>query len=337
MRTPLKHIKTTRKHLKDGSTRTHYYHRHTGKKIVGAPGSPEFLKSYEQACRTELAVRHETLGHLINVYKRSQEFARCAPRTRMDYDKILAKVADEWGDMPLAALEDRRIRQDVKQKRDQIALRSLRQADYFVTMLGIVVAYGVDIGLLNDNHVRGIGKLYKSYRSEKIWLPEHVTKFLHAASPQIAFAFVVGLHTGQREGDLLRLSWKAYDGTGLTLRQSKTGTRVYVPCTQVLKTELDSAKRRDAVTILTNRSGHSWTPDGFRSSFRKTKLAAGIDDLTFNDLRGTAVTMLSEAGANAARNSDNYWPYAKGCSRHPGALPGSYTHTCRICYFQTGK
>ena len=34
-------------------------------------------------------------------------------------------------------------------------------------------------------------------------------------------ALILGLHTGQREGDLLRLPWSAYDGTWIRLRQGK--------------------------------------------------------------------------------------------------------------------
>ena len=51
-----------------------------------------------------------------------------------------------------------------------------------------------------------------------------------------------------------------------------------------------------AVQVLTNQRGHVWTQDGFRSSFRKTQARAGIEGLTYHDLRGTAVTMLAEAG-----------------------------------------
>src|SRR5262249_20782959 len=49
--------------------------------------------------------------------------------------------------------------------------------------------------------------------------------------------------------------------------------------------------------ILTTGEGKPWTPDGFRSSWRKACAAAGIVGVTFNDLRGTAVTRLALAGA----------------------------------------
>jgi hypothetical protein len=35
-------------------------------------------------------------------------------------------------------------------------------------------------------------------------------------------AFLTAIWTGQRQGDVLALTWTAYDGSGLRLRQSKT-------------------------------------------------------------------------------------------------------------------
>jgi integrase len=103
---------------------------------------------------------------------------------------------------------------------------------------------------------------------------------------------LLALWTGQRQGDLLRLPWSAYDGTHIRLRQSKTGARVNIPVGAPLKAALDATPRRSPI-ILTNSYGRPWTSDGFRASWRKACAAAGIVGLTFNDLRGTAVTRLA--------------------------------------------
>ena len=49
-----------------------------------------------------------------------------------------------------------------------------------------------------------------------------------------------------------------------------------------------------------NKKGLPWTADGFRSSWRKACKAVGIVGVTFNDLRGTAVTRLALAGCTEA-------------------------------------
>jgi len=101
------------------------------------------------------------------------------------------------------------------------------------------------------------------------------------------------LWTGQRQGDLLALPWSAYDGSHVAAIQdwsfrdgSGWGT---------LKALLDKTPKRSPC-VLTNKSGVPWTSDGFRASWRKLCAKAKIQDLTFHDLRGSAVTRLALAG-----------------------------------------
>jgi hypothetical protein len=58
-----------------------------------------------------------------------------------------------------------------------------------------------------------------------------------------------GLWTGQRQGDLLRLPWSAYDGTHIRLRQSKTGRRVEIKAGAPLKAALDDGSSHRCRTI----------------------------------------------------------------------------------------
>jgi len=66
-----------------------------------------------------------------------------------------------------------------------------------------------------------------------------------------------------------------------------------------LKAVLDAAPKRSTV-ILTNSKGKPWTSDGFRASWGKACKTAGVVGVTFNNLRGTAVTRLALVGATEA-------------------------------------
>jgi len=94
---------------------------------------------------------------------------------------------------------------------------------------------------------------------------------------------------------MLKLTWKAYSGTHIRLRQGKTGMRVTIPVGAPLKALLDATPKRSPI-ILTTIEGGPWTEDGFRSSWGKARDKAGVIDRTFNDLRGTAVTRLALCG-----------------------------------------
>ena len=104
--------------------------------------------------------------------------------------------------------------------------------------------------------------------------------------------------------------WWAYDGQYIRLTQSKSVSkkrhrkpvRIVIPVGAPLKAALDAAKigKGPEDHILLNSDGQPWTPDGFRSSWRKACAGAGVKNLTFHDLRGTTVTRLAIAGCSEA-------------------------------------
>ena len=89
-------------------------------------------------------------------------------------------------------------------------------------------------------------------------------------------------------------------GSKLRLKQSKAGRRVSVPVSAALREIVDSLPRLGPI-MLTSSEGRPWTSDGFRASFGKTCAKASIDQLTFHDLRGTAVTGLAIAGCTESK------------------------------------
>jgi integrase len=122
---------------------------------------------------------------------------------------------------------------------------------------------------------------------------------LERAPAHLHLPLLLALWTGQRQGDLLRLPWSAYDGTHIRFRQSKGGKRVVIRVGAPLKAALDATPKRSTI-ILTNSEGKPWTPDGFRASWSKACKRAGIVGVTFHDLRGTAVTRLALAECTEA-------------------------------------
>ena len=77
-----------------------------------------------------------------------------------------------------------------------------------------------------------------------IWSVEDEGAFLEHAPVHLHLPLLLALWTGQRQGDLLRLAWSAYDGSSLRLRQSKTGARVVIPVGAPLKAALDTTLRK---------------------------------------------------------------------------------------------
>jgi integrase len=302
MRVRLKGLNRVRKRLADGRTVTYYYAWKGGPPLPGRPGSPEFVDAYNKAISRKALPQQGVILSMLRDFQNSQDFLGLAPRTRSDYIAKIRLIEKKFGDFPLVALADRRSRGVFMAWRDQLATTSRRQADYAWVVLARVLSWALDRGIIMANPCEKGGRLYRGSRADKIWTAADETAFLSRAPQHLGLALLLALWTGQRQGDLLRLPWSAYDGTHIRLRQGKTGARVVIPVGAPLKAALDDTPKRSTV-ILVSSDNKPWTEDGFRSSWRKACATAGITGVTFHDLRGTAVTRLAIAGCTEAEIS----------------------------------
>jgi integrase len=304
----LKRLFWARSKLADGTYKDYWYAWKGGPRLLGEPGTPEFIASYNAAVAAKIAAPEGRLLRLLQDYQRSQDFLGLRDRTRSDYIGHIKKIEIRFGDMPTKALADQRARGVFMDWRDELALKSPRQADYTWTVLAAVLAWAKDRGKIPTNPCEKGGRVYHGTRVDHVWSIEHEERFLRLAPPHLHLALLLALWTGQRQGDLLRLPWSAYDGSAIRLRQSKSvrkGARrpvsVTIPVGAPLKEALDTAMlTRRSTIILTTIDGTPWTLDGFRASWGKACAKAGVVGVTFNDLRGTAVTRLALVGCTEA-------------------------------------
>jgi integrase len=304
MRVRLKGINRITKKLASGKSITYYYAWKGGPRLDGAPGSPEFVASYNRAVTAKREPRTDLLISILDRFEESTEFADLADRTRKDYRRLLKLIEAEFGDFPIDAFEDRRTRGEFIAWRERLAIKSRRQADYAFAVLARTLSWALNRGLITINPCERPGRLYRAARTENVWTDADEAAFHAKAPAHLRLALTLALWTGQRQGDLLRLQWAAFDGTTIRLRQRKTKVAVVIPVGAPLRAALEALKKRLAAegkpvpaTILATERGTAWTESGFRASWRKACIKSGVTGLTFHDLRGTAVTRLAVAGA----------------------------------------
>ena len=302
-------LATASKRLADGTKQKYYYAWRGGPMLKdehGKPlklGDPQFVVAYSAAHAERKKPATGTMFSLIAAFKASSEFTTLSEKTQKDYRRYLKLIEEEFGTMALAVVEHRKARGEFKSWRDTMADRP-RVADYAWTTLARVLSVAKDRGTITVNVCERGGRLYEADRAEIIWQAAHIKEFCAVASPELQFALMLALWTGQRQGDLIRLAWQQYDGTHIRLRQSKGRKkkgrkRVLIPVGPPLKAALDARRPAKAEgEILRNTFGKAWTSDGFRSSWDKAFARSAIkdEDLNFHDLRGTAVTRLALSG-----------------------------------------
>ena len=298
MRVRLKGINWSIKRLADGTSKTYWYAWKGGPRIDAQPGTPEFMRLYNEAVASYKKKSAETFSSLIDYFKDCSEYKDIGDKSKRAYDGYLKLIEGKFGSMPIGAIEDKRVRGDFKEFRDSFS-DTPRKADYVWTTIARVLSVAKDRGKIAVNVCERGGRLYESDRSEIVWTAEDIRVFCGVAAVELQAALLLALWTGQRQGDLLRLTWKDYDGTYIRMRQSKGRgkgrRRVTIPVGPPLKAALDAAlkEKRSAVTILVNSFGRPWTEDGFRTSWDKAFRKTSLKDLHFHDLRGTAVTRLA--------------------------------------------
>jgi integrase len=310
--TGIKGIHRVPRTLADGTVQIYTYDGKCGPRIHGEEGSDEWLANLGELRARKIAAPSGTLSSILTKFEDTAEFDALAKRTKRDYrDKIERYIEPELGDFPLKALAPRTLaeaRGEFKAWRDKIAKRSKRQADYAWVVLARVCAVALDRGWIKANPCEKGGRLYHGTRADIIWTPEQEAIWLDGASQVLCEMYIGAVWTGQRQGDLRALKGFNYDGSHIRLVQHKTirlgnmqkARRVSIPVGAPLKAILDARPRRPDEPLFPNSNGDLWTENGLQSSWGKTSDALGIEGVTFNDLRGTAVTRLALVGCTEA-------------------------------------
>lgn len=316
MKVNLVGIHRVKKKLADGTTAFYHYAWRGGPRMTVDPRDEyNFTAEYVRLMRDRINAPFQgCLAEIIREYLKAPAYTGLKPSTREGYDFAIKEIEASFFDMSAAKISAPGTRSTFLQWRDEIAQKHPRKADLYMSVLKRILWFGLDREMIERHPLERVEKVSDGSRRDVIWTDEDMQTFrfgvknpeatgekdkwkIKPSSEPLVRALLLAVWTGQRQGDLLKLTWKAYDGHSIYLRQSKTGSHVRVKVSDELKRHLDGVKRGNSVTILTNGQGQPWAT-GFKSSWRKAVEKAGIEGKTFHDLRGTFVTLAYRNGAS---------------------------------------
>lgn len=232
-----------------------------------------------------------TLRALVIEYKASTEFRELADKTKTDYRRYLDLLTEQYGDRQFATMP----KSFVFKLRDKYADRP-GVARYILAVLKILMSFAVAMEYRTDNPVIGV-RLPRLGAGSQPWDDFELDWFHGTAPPNMVLALTIAVYTGQRESDILGMTWGQYDGTAIEVVQQKTGARVWIPAHSALRAAL-AATAKSGGTILTAPNKCPWRPDHFRHMWRRSILESGLDGKTFHGLRKTAAAALAEVGCS---------------------------------------
>lgn len=318
--------------------KTHYYLDTGGTPRKEIPLGSDYVAAVRKWSELAMAQRpasgEYTFLHVMEAY-RTKVLPTKAPRTQQDNETELSWLTKFFGDppAPLDKIEPIHIRQyldwRVQQAKNDAQQRNVQRIKDGRKPLAIPANIGHtranrDKALFshmwnfarnegytkNPNPCAGI-KGFKESGRDVVISDDLMTKIMQHASQPLQFAIKLAHLTGQRPGDVLRMSEGHIVGDLLNVRQGKTGAKLRIEISGELRTLLDeisaykSGFKVRALSLLVNESGQQLTAAMLRKRFDAAREAAGIKkaDFQFRDLRATAATQIDEsAGIRSAQS-----------------------------------
>jgi integrase len=229
---------------------------------------------------------------------------------------------------------------------ERVARRSVNHAIKFLRM---VFKTAKEDGKYHDeNPAAGVkvAKLRDGSRRRGFTIPE-IRRVLEVANDEWRSLIFFGLYTGQRLGDLARLTWQNVDLTRDEIRfvSRKTGRTMIIPIAPPLRTQIEkfaagddprqplhprafaSVEKSDGVKTLSRQFYELLADTGLTTpkAHRRSETAPGRDgprelsQISFHSLRHTATSLMKNAGINASVVMDIIGHESEAISAH-------YTH-----------
>ncbi len=236
-------------------------------------------------------------------------YARANKRSHARDAAYCRQFADAFGERRLheiTPLDIERYKQQlIKTPIKDERIRKASTVNMHLCMIGRVLGYAVEAGVLISNPVRKVRKLRAPQHRTRYMTDDEETQLFAALSHPLRSHVLplvrLALLTGMRRGELLRMRWDThvnFERGEVYATNTKTGRDRDIPmsdqCRRLL-IEMRAAAIGDFLFM------HNGKPLGKPSkAFKAACAEAGITNLCFHDLRHTFATRLGDAGASMA-------------------------------------
>lgn len=219
------------------------------------------------------------IGHYLDVSR-----GRLKPATIKGYEWSAKALIPVFGHMPVGELRKAHVYSYVVARGNVAGNRERALLSAVYTHLGQAGIYD------GPNPAREL-RFRNPEKPRKRYVTDGELLALEAAAkPRMRALVRFAYLTGARERDILALRLTAATDAGIRYTASKTGHETLVAWSDDLRAlwRQIAGLRVGNVPAFLTRDGRAYTPSGFRASWRKLKLRAGLPDITFHDLRRKA-------------------------------------------------
>jgi integrase len=217
----------------DREGRVHRYFRRPGYRRVplpGLPGSPEFNRAYEAALEAPTLpvgakrTKPGTANAAIAGYYTSLEFRSLAAGTQVIRRQILERFRAKHGDKPISLMPQKFIAHEMSQMKPLVARNWLK------TIRG-VMQFCLAQEMCAADPTQGVKPPRAKSDGFHTWTDAEIEQFeaKHPVGTMARLALAIGVYTGLRRGDAVRVGPQHLRDGVLAVRQEKTGGALRIP------------------------------------------------------------------------------------------------------------
>jgi integrase len=287
--------------FKDRHGRVRHYFRRHGKRtpLPGLPGSAEFMAAYQAALdnapapeigREQRSVRGSTSAAVAEYYQ-SHTFRALSGGTPAKRRAILEKFREQHGDKQISGMIITRTQLD--RMPPHAARNWLKTMRHFTK-------WCVENKLMRADPTAGIKVQVPHSDGHHTWTDDEIAQFeaRHPIGSKARLALALGIYTGQRRSDVVRMGRQHVRDGAITVRQEKTKTPLALPMHPDLQAVI-AATPGEHLTFLVTKAGKSYNPNDLSEQFRKWCDEAELPErCVFHGLRKAAARRLAEAGCS---------------------------------------
>jgi integrase len=280
-----------------------WYLRRPGYKQVALPGlawSPGFMAVYEAAMAGEKIepgqsrIKPGSVSDLIAIYYQTAAFTGLSDARRQTYRGILERFREEYGELPVARMEEQHITAILDKKASTpAAANNLRR------LLRAIMKLAKKRKMITVNPMTEVEPIRYKVKGFKGWSDAEIKLFTdcYAIGTRERLAMELLLCAGPRRSDAVRLGPQHVPGGRLVYKQKKTGAEINIPLLPQLAAAIDAIPSMARHKFfLETQFGEPFTETGFYNWFTDKARKAGVPEgRSPHGLRKACCRRLAEA------------------------------------------
>lgn len=256
-------------------------------KLAKADDKPGALRAYAEIMEGGVS---ESVNAMLDRY-RNEVLIGKAPKTQQVQEFQIEKLRAVFGAMSLAAVRPEHVAEYLDRSDRKVS------ANREIALLSHVFTKAMRWGKCDANPCRGVERNKERPRNRYIAHDEFID-VMECATPAVQVMMALAYVTGQREGDLLRLTRAQIQENGIAFTQRKTGKRLVVSWTQSLVWCIEQAGKLPtngihSLFVVCQRNGQPYSESGFQTIWQRHirdchKSGVIAERFTFHDIRAKA-------------------------------------------------